>query len=73
MLKNITSVAVEIEGKMYQLLCDQDSPVQHVKAAALHFAECMDEIVNKAAKNAQATEVVEDVVEVAKIVEPLVG
>lgn len=31
MLKNLVKLEVQIEGKVYSLLCDNDSPLPHIK------------------------------------------
>lgn len=37
MLKNITKLEIAIENRVYQLLCDNDSPIPHIKEAICQF------------------------------------
>lgn len=37
MLKNISRLECKVNDKTYQLLCDMDSPIEHVKEALFQF------------------------------------
>ena len=39
MLKNISKLEVKINEKVYQFLCDMDSPLEHVKEALFQFSK----------------------------------
>jgi hypothetical protein len=44
MLKNITQLEVKIAEKVYQLLCDNDSPIGHVKEALFQLTKMVAKI-----------------------------
>lgn len=44
MLKNISKLETVIEGKTYQLLCEMDSPLMHVKDAMCQFIHYIGQI-----------------------------
>lgn len=44
MLKNISRLKCEVDGKEYVLLCDQDSPLLHVKEALFQFQKYVGQI-----------------------------
>jgi len=49
MIKNdITRLEYKIDDKVYQFLCDPNSPIQHVKEALLQFACYATQIGNSA-------------------------
>ena len=73
MLKNLTRLEAEIQDKVYHLFCDQDSPVEHVKAALLHMMGYCDQIIEAAKAAAPAVEeVVADAEKVEEVVVPIV-
>lgn len=53
MLKNITKLEIQVLGKIYHLLCDHDSPLEHVKEALFQFLKYVGQIED-AAKAQQA-------------------
>lgn len=53
MFKNITKLEITVNDKNYQLLCDQDSPLDHVKEALFQFLKFIGQIEDNI-KNAQA-------------------
>ena len=73
LFKKVEELEAEIEEKVYHLFCDQDSPVEHVKAALLHMIGYCDQIIEAAKAAAPVVEeVVSDVEKVAEVVVPLV-
>jgi hypothetical protein len=52
-LKNITKLEIEIAGKMYHLLCDQDSPIEHVKESLFQFLKYVGQIEDAIKQQAQ--------------------
>lgn len=44
MLKNITKLECAVNEKIYQFLCDQDSPIEHVKEALFQFGKYIGQI-----------------------------
>jgi hypothetical protein len=58
MLKNLSKLELEIGNKMYQLLCENDSPIEHVKEALFQFQKYIGQIEDqvKATKKAQEEE-----------------
>lgn len=60
MLKNISKLEVKVYDRVYQLLCDNDSPIDHVKEAILQFQKYVEEVEYKA-KEAQEKEKTEEV------------
>ncbi len=72
MLKNITQLTVEIEGKMYHLLCDNDSPIAHVKNALFKIVQVVGEVEAKLAA-AQATPAPEAETPIAEVSQPEVA
>jgi len=60
MLKNISKLEVEIENRIYQLLCDNDSPLQHVKGALFQFQKYIGHIEDQAKAQAEAIKVEEN-------------
>lgn len=64
MLKNIAKLEVQMGEKTYQLLCDNDSPLEHLKEALFQFqkyvGQCEDNAKaqiasQEAAKNNEET------------------
>ncbi len=47
MLSNISKLQVQIENKSYQLFCDSDSPLPHVKEALFQFQKYVGQIEDK--------------------------
>lgn len=66
MLKNVTKLEVKIDEKLYQLICDNESPIGHVKEALFQFmkivAQVEDNIIaaRKAEEEAKAQQVSEE-------------
>ena len=56
MIKSMTSIFQEIEGKIFHLICESNAPAEHVKAAALGIAKICDEIIETAQKARLAQE-----------------
>lgn len=56
MLKNICKLEVKVNDKFYQLLCDNDSPIEHLKEAVNQFMKFVFHIEDqvKAQQEAQA-------------------
>lgn len=52
MLKNISQLEVKIEDRIYHFLCENDSPITHVKEALFQFVKFAGQIED-AAKSAQ--------------------
>jgi hypothetical protein len=73
MLSSISKLELAIAGKTYQLLCDADSPLEHVKEVLFQFTKFVGQIEDqvKSAKAAaeQATTVPEAVATPAVAVE----
>lgn len=44
MLKNISRFECKVGERVYQLLCDMDSPVNEVKLALCYFIKCLGQI-----------------------------
>jgi len=44
MLKNISQLECVIEGKVFRLLCDHDSPLNHAKEALFQFQKYIGHI-----------------------------
>lgn len=44
MLKNIIKLECKIGEKMYQLLCDNDSPLEHLKEVLFQFQKYVGQI-----------------------------
>lgn len=53
MLKNIVQLEVKIAEKNYQLLCDNDSPIPHVKEALLQLLKYVGQIEDHVAAQAE--------------------
>jgi hypothetical protein len=53
MLKNFSKLEVIVGHKIYQLHCDVDSPIEHVKEALFLFGKFVEQ-VEDSAKQAQA-------------------
>ncbi len=55
MLKNIVKLECKIGEKIYQLFCDNDSPLEHLKEAFFQFQKFVGQIEDnvKAQKEAQ--------------------
>lgn len=50
MIKNLTGFALEIEGKLYQIICQPDAPTQHCKEFAYQFLKYIGQIEDSAKK-----------------------
>lgn len=50
MLKNISRLKVEIEGKEHLYMCDQDTTLAHVKEALVKFLNYIGKIEESAAQ-----------------------
>jgi hypothetical protein len=44
MLSNISKIEIKVGEKVYQLLCDLDSPIEHVKEAIFQFGKFVGQI-----------------------------
>lgn len=44
MLKNISKLEIQVGEKIYQLFCDMDSPLEHVKEALFQFQKYVGQI-----------------------------
>lgn len=44
MLKNITKLECSIQGKSFQFLCDNDSPLEYVKEALFQYLKYVGQI-----------------------------
>jgi hypothetical protein len=44
MLKNISKLEFQVGEKVYQFLCDMDSPLEHAKIALNEFQKAIDAI-----------------------------
>ena len=60
MLKNISKLEIQIAEKVYQLLCDSDSPIHHVKEALFQFQKYIGHIEDKAKEQAEGQEKTEE-------------
>lgn len=56
MLKNISRLECQVAGKTYQLLCDMDSPLEHVRVALEQFNKYVDEVEKQALEQAESKE-----------------
>lgn len=56
MLKNLTRLEAQVAGKVYHLLCDQDSPIEHVKIALFEFVKYIGSIEDAANAAQQKTQ-----------------
>lgn len=58
MLKNISRLEMKIGEKIYHLMCDIDSPLEHVKEALFQFQKYIGQIEDniKAQQAAKASE-----------------
>lgn len=73
MFKALAKLEIEIEGRVYSLLCDHDSPIVHVKDALVKFVSHAVKIEEEAiAAMAAASSVVEEVKEVIEDVESVI-
>jgi hypothetical protein len=54
MIKSMTSIFHEVEGKIFHLICEANSPAEHVKEAALAIANICDGIIDAAQKAQEA-------------------
>lgn len=66
MLKNITKLEHFIENRAYQLLCDNDSPIPHIKEAIYQFMKYVGNVEDyqkavKAKEEADAAKAKDDV------------
>jgi hypothetical protein len=52
MIKNISRLECKVNEKIYQLLCDMDSPLEHVKHALFEFIKYV-ELVEDSIKASQ--------------------
>jgi len=66
MLKNISRLESIIEGKVYHLLCDNDSPLLHVKEALCQFLKYCGNIEDQIKAQQEAAKA-EEAAEQAKI------
>ena len=53
MLKNLSKLEVKVGDKVYQLLCEMDSPLEHVKEALFQFSKFVGHVEDQV-KSAQA-------------------
>lgn len=44
MLSNISKIEIKVGEKVYQLLCDLDSPIEHVKEAIFQFGKFVGQV-----------------------------
>ena len=44
MLRNISQLDCKVGEKLYSLLCDQDSPLEHVKGALFEFLKYIGKV-----------------------------
>ena len=56
MLKNISRLEVVIADKAYQLTCDSDSPLAHVKESILKFLYYVNSVEEQVAAQKKAAE-----------------
>lgn len=56
MLKNITKLECQIGDKIYQLLCEMDSPLTHVKEALFQFQKYVGQIEDQARDSQEKVE-----------------
>ena len=61
MLKNITQLTVQVGEKVYHLLCDNDSPIAHVKEAIFEFTKSVAQIEQNIKDAQQSSQEVEKV------------
>jgi hypothetical protein len=54
MLKNIIKLEMLVNGKPYQLLCDNDSPLEHVKEALFQFQKYIGQVEDNIKAQQQA-------------------
>ena len=66
MLKNLCRLEHVVEGKLYHLVCDQDSPVSHVKEALRNFMDYLDQVEAAAMQQASSMNSDNPVEEVAE-------
>lgn len=66
MLKNLCRLEHVVEGKIYHLVCDQDSPVSHVKEALRNFMDYLDQVEAAAMQQASSMNSDNPVEEVAE-------
>jgi len=52
MLKNVTQMTVQVGEKIFHMICDHDSPINHVKEALFQFMKIVGEAEQRA-KEAQ--------------------
>lgn len=60
MLKNLSKIELTIDNRLYQLLCDNDSPLHHVKEALFQFQKYIGQIEDQAKKQQEAIKVEEN-------------
>ncbi len=53
MIQNVTKLEVKVGEKIYQFLCDQDSPITGVKEALIQFMSYSVNIERQAQERAQ--------------------
>lgn len=53
MIKNITKLEFQVGEKIYQFLCENDSPLEHAKIAVMEFTKYLDNVI--AMRKAQET------------------
>ena len=56
MLKNISKLEVKIGEKLYQLLCDSDSPLEHVKECLFQFQKYIGQVEDHVKSQQQQSE-----------------
>ncbi len=71
MLKNIVKLECQVGEKIYQLLCDNDSPIEHLKEVLFQFQKYIGQIednvkAQKEQAEAEAKENKEDKIEELK-------
>lgn len=54
MLKNLSKLEVTIEGRVYQLLCEMDSPLPHCEDALCQFIHYVGNIKQQIKTNVEA-------------------
>ncbi len=59
MLKNICKLEFKIGEKVYQLLCDNDSPIEHIKESLFQFQKYIGQVEDQV-KAQQSIEVKEE-------------
>ena len=60
MLSNISKLQVQVDNKIYQLLCDSDSPLPSVKEALFQFQKYVGQVEDQIKVNEEANKKVEE-------------